>query len=254
MIKVLIIDDEMDVLAKLHHLIMELVPEISEIRLTNSGLDALQILQSYTPDIVLLDIEMPFQNGFEFLFALRDFTFDVIFMTSDNQYAIQALRFNALDYLLKPIEATELIQAVERHISNRNANNRKRPLVEQIITPYENKEIREFRLPVPSTNGIYFFSLRKIVRLQADRNYTEIYLVNKKLFVASRTLKYFQDILEPYKFIRTHKKHLVNALHIIQLNNSNAYIMMSDGTRIGVSRRKRERVLELLSIRKCSGS
>jgi two-component system LytT family response regulator len=249
MIKILIIDDEQKARNVLHHLIIDLVPEVTEVRAAASAREAREILRFYQPDIVFLDIEMPYQNGFDMLVAIKDFNFDVIFTTAYHKYAIQALRFSALDFLLKPIDPVELTEAVKRHIANRGSSKQKRQLFENFVNNADKHELKDYRLAVPSSEGVYFFPIPQVLRLEADRNYTIIHLTDGKRFVASKTLKYFEDLLERFKFIRTHKSHLVNSQHIIRLCNGNEYITLCDGTQIEISRRKRDAVLRLMHVR-----
>ncbi|MCE7063993.1 LytTR family DNA-binding domain-containing protein [Dyadobacter sp. CY326] len=249
MIRVLVIDDELSARIELHDMIMNSVPEISEVLFAASGREAKEILLTYEPDIVLMDIEMPCQSGFELLLTFKNPAFDIIFITADNQYAIKALRFNALDYLLKPVDAGELSEAIQRHLVNRASDRPKRLLVQNTVTMIGKKNVTEFRLPLPTLEGVKLFPLRQVIRLHADRNYTEIHLINKRVLIASKTLKIFEDMLTPYKFIRTHKSHLVNRVHIISVSHDYQYMMLSDGSRVEISRRKKEFVLHTLKVR-----
>lgn len=249
MLKILIIDDDLKARNVLHHLIIDFIPEITEIRVAASTAEAHEILRFYLPDIVFLDIEMPHQNGFEMLLAMKEFDFDVIFTTAFHKYAVQALRFNALDFLLKPINPTELMEAVQRHITNRDSPRPKRQLFGNLVNNAEKHELKDYRLAVPSSEGVYFFPIPRVLRLEADRNYTIIHLTDGKRFVASKTLKHFEELLARFKFIRTHKSHLVNAQHIIRLCIGNVHIILCDGSAIEISRRKREAVLRIMRVR-----
>jgi two-component system, LytTR family, response regulator len=249
MIKVLIVDDEARARNVLYHYILAFVPQITEIKVATSGIEAKRILGSYDPDLVFLDVEMPYQNGFDFLSDFPNPHFDIIFITGYNQYAIQAIRFSAFDYLLKPLDAEELITAVERFVIKREMVTSKRLLYENLLCNMERKDSADLRLAVPSSDGVFFFSISEILRLEADRNYTKIHLVNKRPFLASKTLKYFEETLEQFRFIRTHKSHLVNPEHIIRITSNHDFIVMADGARIEVSRRKKDEVQQLLRLR-----
>jgi two-component system LytT family response regulator len=198
---------------------------------------------------VFLDVEMPHKNGFDFLVELKNPGFDVIFTTAYNQYAIQAIRFSALDYLLKPVDPDELKAAVQRHLEKQVSEQQKRELYRNLVENIEKKEVKEFRIAVPSAEGVYFFEIEDILRLEADRSYTHIHLVNKKPFIASRTLKHFEEMLEDFRFIRTHKSHLVNPRHIARISNDNEFVLLKDGTKVEISRRKKEEVLQQLNLR-----
>ncbi|MCF2488703.1 LytTR family DNA-binding domain-containing protein [Dyadobacter sp. CY347] len=249
MIKVLIVDDEQKARRFLHRLIIEFVPEISEIRFAASAAKARDILMDFEPDIAFLNIEMSYQNGFQLLITLKNPQFDVIFTTHNTKYAIQALRFNPLDYLMKPIDPKELVAAIQRYLTIRKTKPKRLKTYENFISSVEKKDVKEFRLAVSSSKGVFFFLLAEIIRIESDRNYSVIYFTDHaKPFIATKTLKYFECILEQFKFIRTHKSHLVNAEHIIRTSNGNDFVVLSDGTRIDVSRRKRDVLLRLLNI------
>jgi two-component system LytT family response regulator len=249
MIKALIIDDEVKARNVLQHYLTNFVEEVSEIRQADSVDNALDILQYYQPDIVFLDVEMPYKNGFQFLMEIKEPKFDVIFTTAYNQYAIQAIRFSALDYLLKPVDPDELQAAVLRHIEKRENTNEKKVLYDNLVNNIEKKEVREFKIAVPSAEGVYFFTIDEILRLEADRSYTHIHLVKKRPFIASKTLKHFEEMLEEFNFIRTHKSHLVNPKHITHITSDNEHILLSDGSTVEVSRRKKDEVMQQLKLR-----
>lgn len=249
MIKALIVDDELKARNILQHYLVSFIPEITEIRLADSAAMALEILGEYQPDIVFLDVEMPHKNGFDLLVELKDPGFDVIFTTAYNQYAIQAIRFSALDYLLKPVDPDELKIAVQRHLEKKESLQQKRELFNNLVQNIEKREVKDFRIAVPSSDGIYFFKTDEILRLEADRSYTYIHLLNKKPFLASKTLKHFEDMLHEFDFIRTHKSHLVNPRHITRISNDNEFVLLSDGSKIEISRRKKEEVQQRLKIR-----
>jgi len=249
MIKALIIDDEQKARNILHHYLTSFIPEITEIRQAESADNALEILKDYTPGIVFLDVEMPHKNGFDFLVQLQEPSFDVIFTTAYNQYAIQAIRFSALDYLLKPVDPDELKAAVERHREKKESVQQKKELYDNLVQNIEKREVKDFKIAVPSSEGVHFFKIDDILRLEADRSYTYIHLLNKKPFLASKTLKHFEDMLNEFDFIRTHKSHLVNPRHITRISNDNEFVLLSDGSKIEVSRRKKEEVQQRLNIR-----
>jgi len=249
MIKVLIIDDEQKARSILEHYITNFIPQVTEIRQADSADAATAILKEYKPGIVFLDVEMPHKNGFDFLVQLKEPSFDVIFTTAYNQYAIQAIRFSALDYLLKPVDPDELNAAVQRHLEKQESAQQKKELFDNLVKNIEKKEVKDFKIAVPSSEGVYFFMIDDILRLEADRSYTHIHLVNKKPFIASKTLKHFEEMLDEFSFIRTHKSHLVNPKHITRISNDNEFVLLTDGSKVEVSRRKKEEVQQQLKIR-----
>ena len=249
MIKALIIDDEYKARNVLNHYILSFIPEITEVQQADSVEAALEILKTFQPGIVFLDVEMPHKNGFDFLLSLHEPTFEIIFTTAYNQYAIQAIRFSALDYLLKPVDPDELRAAIDRYIEKQKPVKQKKELFDNLVQNIGKKEVKDFRLAVPSSQGVFFFTLDEILRLEADRNYTVIHLVGKRPFVASKTLKHFEEMLEEFKFIRTHKSHLVNTTHIVRLSHDHESVLLSDGMKIEISRRKKEEVQQQLNFR-----
>ena len=251
MINALIIDDEQKARNVLQHYLDSFVVEEMDIKHAESVAEALVVLKSFKPDIVFLDVEMPYQNGFDFLQIKKNPEYDIVFTTAYNQYAIQAIRFSALDYLLKPVDPEELQYAIKRHlekVEERKAQS-KQELYDNLVDNIQKKEIKDFRLAVPSSEGVFFFTLDEIMRLEADKNYTSIYLVGKRPFVSSKTLKHFDEMLGDFNFIRTHKSHLVNSRFIKQVSHNNQYVMLSDGTQVEVSRRKKEEVQQQLNLR-----
>jgi two-component system, LytTR family, response regulator len=249
MLSVLIVDDEQKARNILQHYIVNFIPEITTIQQAASVDEALEMLKEYKPSIVFLDVEMPHKNGFDFLTALSNPAFDVIFTTAYNQYAIQAIRFSALDYLLKPIDPEELKNAVQRHLDKKESEEQKKELYQNLVQNIEKKEIKDFKIAVPSTEGVHFFKVEDILRLEAESSYTHIHLTNKKPFIASKTLRHFEEMLEEFNFIRTHKSHLVNPRHITRISNDNSFVLLTDGSQVEVSRRKKEEVQEQLKLR-----
>ena len=249
MVKALIIDDEQKARSILEHYVRSFIPEITELRQAGSVDEGLALLGIFQPDIIFLDVEMPHRNGFDFLASVTDPKFDVIFTTAYNQYAIQAIRFSALDYLWKPVDPEELKASVKRHIDKQVSESAKKELYSNLVGNIEKKQVKDFRIAVTSSDGVHFFGVDEILRLEADSSYTRIYLTNRAPFVASKTLKHFEEMLDEFGFIRTHKSHLVNPRFISRITNDNEFVLLKDGTRVEVSRRKKEDVLQQLKVR-----
>ena len=252
MINALIIDDEPKARTVIEHYLLNLLRHDVDIRHAESVDEALALIETFEPDIVFLGVEMPYRNGFEFLMERRDFEYDIIFTTAYNHYAIQAIRFSALDYLLKPVDPDELAAAIQRHLDKVRGKEdvTTHQLYDNLVHNVQKASIKDFRLAVPSSEGVFFFTLDEIMRLEADKNYTSIHLVGKRPFVSSKTLKHFDEMLGDFNFIRTHKSHLVNCRFIKQVSHNSHYVLLSDGTQVEVSRRKREEVQQQLRMRK----
>lgn len=249
MLKALIVDDEEKARSVLDYYIKNFLPEINTVKQAESVDEALAVLQEYSPDIVFLDVEMPHKNGFNFMLSLEKIPFDVIFTTAYNQYAIQAIRFSALDYLMKPVDPDELKAAVQRHIEKKQTVQQRAELLSNLKSNISKNDTKDFTLAVPSTEGVHFFKTDEILRLEAEGSYCAIHLLNKKPFLASKTLKHFEEMLDETVFIRTHKSHLVNRKHITRISNDHEFVVLSDGSHAGISRRKKEEVMQLLKLR-----
>jgi two-component system LytT family response regulator len=138
---------------------------------------------------------------------------------------------------------------VKRHLEKKEQKQTQGELYHNLVENITKKEVKDFKIAVPSAEGFYFFLIDDIVRLEADKNYTYIHLVNKKPFIASKTLKHFQEMLEDFNFIRTHKSHLVNPRHVSRLSSNNEFMLLTDGSKVEVSRRKKEEVQKQLNLR-----
>jgi two-component system, LytTR family, response regulator len=246
--KFLLIDDEPKARNVLRHYIETFIPETTELMEASSVDDALSCLRHFKPQIVFLDIEMPVKNGFDFLRSLKEIPFDVIFTTAYNQYAIQAVRFSALDYLLKPVDPEELMAAIERY-KNKKEKESGRELYQNLVDNINHEDIRRFRIAVPSIEGVQFFMVNEILRLEAEGSYTRIFLTTRKPFVASRTLKHFEEMLENFQFARTHKSHLVNLVHTKGMTADRDFLVLSDNSTVEISRRKKEEIMHLLGLK-----
>jgi two-component system LytT family response regulator len=239
------VDDEQSSLDLLNWLIGQYCPDISQMQQARSVADALPIINKWKPDIVFLDIQMPHQSGFELLNSIEEWNFEVIFTTAYNDYAIQAIRFSALDYLLKPIDGQELQKALERFKAKRIYAPAGQVLFRHFLQNLSSGSREKFKLALADVHDIKYVALDEIIRLQADSNYTHIYLKDKKPFVSAKTLKEYDEILEGHHFLRVHKSHLVNPQHITQYDRS-GLLTLSDGSVVEVSRRKKEYVMEAL--------
>lgn len=246
MIKILIVDDEEAAGNILKVLIQKQLPAPHEIRIEQDPFAALTLLDSYQPTLVMLDIEMPGMNGFDFLNKAGSWDFDVIFVTAYDQYAIKAIRFSALDYLLKPIDIVELQNALNRHIVRRQFGpSESNTLVGNLMENLRKPNAKEFRLALASAEGTYFVSPAEVIRCEGDNNYSRFYFTTGKPFLVSRTLKEYDELLTDQGFIRVHKSHLVNKAYV-QRYDREGNLWMSDGSHVPVSRRNKDKIKELL--------
>lgn len=241
-IKAIVVDDEPKSRKNLRDLLKEYCKQVHIVGEASSATEALKLIKEDQPDLVFLDIEMPGGNGFDLLKSVHNKQFEVIFVTAFDKYGIQAVKCCAIDYLLKPIDIFELSKAVEKavlQIGMKNENKRLLEFVANMDRPDDEK-----RLAIPLADKIEFVAINRIVRLEADGNYTRFFIDGKTEFLVCRTLKDYQDILEPYGFIRTHQSHLINSKKISAFVKSDGgYIVMAGGSNVPISRQKREDVL-----------
>ena len=244
-LKAIIIDDEPYCCEILAAMLESDCPEVITVSICNNGPDALSAIKKYSPDVVFLDVEMPKMNGFEMLEQLPAVNFHLIFTTSYDQYALKAIRFSAIDYLLKPIDREELKRAVRKVKDRIQA-----PIPPQLEILLE--KIRQPSKPInkialPTMEGLQMVPIDDIVSCESDDNYTNIKLKNGKKMLVTRTLKDMEEILEQHSFIRVHRFYIVNLNEIEKyIKGEGGYLVMSDGTSIDVARNKKEVLLKKL--------
>lgn len=246
MIKAMIVDDEQSSIDLLQWLAEQYCPDISAIRTARSVQEAIPLIRTFKPDILFLDIQMPHQSGFDLLTTIDQWDFEVIFTTAYNEFAIQAIRFSALDYLLKPVDEAELRKAIERYKAKKIYAPAGQLLFRNFIQNIAHRNREQFKLALSGTAEVKYVELDEIIRLQAESNYTHIHLSGKKTFVSAKTLKDYDEILQGHRFLRVHKSHLVNPLHI-ESYDKQGFLLMSDGSQVEVARRKREFLQQTLS-------
>ncbi len=244
MTKALIIDDEAKARQGLRLVIEKYCPEIELIGLCESPEVGLEKIASLHPDLVFLDVQMPNMSGFDLLDNVPEINFEVIFVTAYDKYAIKAIRFSALDYLLKPIDVDDLISAVKRIYQkqgDKNANY-------QSLLSNVNSESRKLkRLAIPSENEIIMQPTENIIYCQADSSYTTLYIEGGKKIIVAKTLKEFEYMLPETDFCRIHHSTLVNMAHVVKyIKGEGGYIIVSNNTHLNVSRRKKENFISLL--------
>ncbi len=247
-IKALIIDDEALSADMLNYLIEKNVPAISQVKRTTSALEGLSLIESFKPEILFLDIQMPFLTGFELLAKLPNHPFSVIFTTAYNKYAIKAIRFSALDYLLKPIDAEELVQAIDRYLQQKNEKKQSQDLYSNFMNNLQASEGKQYRLALHTHQGLKLVTPQEIIRCEASNNYTIFYLTNNTSITTSKTIKEYEEILAEYNFVRVHKSHLVNLNFVEQLTNKHQ-LLLSNKTLVDVSRRRKSELMEVLKKR-----
>ena len=246
MIKAIIIDDEKksrEVLSGLLDMFCKQVEVVAEADCVKTGLE---VLSKHKTDVVFLDIQMPDGSCFKLLEKIEKPDFDIIFTTAYDQYAIQAIRHSALDYLLKPVIPDELQNAVKKIELKKQKENIEKNL-EVLLSNIKSPIKKSSKIILSTAEKIHIIDINNILRCESDNYYTRFFFTNSKPILISKTLKENEELLSEHNFLRIHKSHLVNTKYIKSfIRNDGGYIVMSDGSEVPVSRRKREKVLEIL--------
>lgn len=249
MLKAIIIDDESNSREALAGKLDLFCPEIELVGEGGSIDEGLKLLEQKEAHILFLDIDLAGESGFDLLKAIPEeikAELAIIFITAHDEFAIQAIKFSALDYLLKPVDPEELVKAVRKLESEKglpkNATNIN-VLVENIRQASDSPK----KIVVPTSDGMHVIRLSDIIRLESSSNYTTFFLNNEKNLLASKTLKEFDNMLEGYSFLRIHKSHLVNVNFLKKyVQTDGGYLVLEDGSRIPVANRKKDQLMTLL--------
>jgi len=242
MISTIIVDDEPKAVSMLQSTLKDLFPEIKISNTANSAEDAYHKILVEKPDLLFLDIAMPKESGFDLLRRLPDLNFEIIFVTGFDEYALEAVKFCAIGYVVKPIQDRDFfiaVQHAQKRILEKQENERNRQLLKNIMNPGNVKN----RIGIPTETGIEFVSTDQIIRCEGVDGYTRVILEGKQDFLSSYNLGEFRKLLEEYGFYSTHKSHLVNTLHIKSFDRESILTMLN-GDSVAVSRRKRQEFLD----------
>jgi two-component system, LytTR family, response regulator len=246
MIRTVLIDDETDSVRVLQKLLETYCPQVEVVGTAEGVETGLAVIQATSPDLLLLDIEMMQGNAFDLLNQLRPLTFQVIFVTAFDNYAIRAFKYSAVDYLLKPVDIDELVCAVRR-VAERS---QQRNIIDQMQVFLDNMgtySLAQQKMAVPTVDGLIFINLREVVRLEAKSSYTQINLENGEAVMATRTIKDYEDILPETLFCRIHNSHIINLQKIEKYHKGRGgYVILEDGSEIEVASRRRQEFLRRL--------
>ncbi len=242
--KAIIIDDEnrtRDLIAKMINSFGLDIEAISAADSVESGIKA---IEEHKPDLVFLDIQMPDGTGFDLLKSIEKKNFDVIFITAHEEFAIKAIKFSALDYILKPVDPTELKAAVERALVSMNTT-REDSQYDALQNNMQAQQKR--RLVLKTQESVHVVDLEQIIRCEADRNYTSFFLTGGKKILVSKTLKEYETLLTGYNFLRVQQSHLVNLDYVDRYDKGNGgSVVMKDGSEVPLSPAKREIFFKIL--------
>lgn len=245
MLKAIIIDDEQHCINRLDSLIQELGKDIHVLaRCPTVEIAKLEIERGF-PDIIFLDIQIGNDTGFNLLKQLSTIDFEIIFTTSYDSYALKAFKFSALDYLLKPIDKSDFISALQKLRQQKSLKDTSNK-IDILLQNIENRESLK-KIAIPTIEGFQMLDTHDIVRFQSDVNYTHIFTSTRKKITASKSIKYFEDILDEDCFFRTHKSHLINLEYIdTYTKGKGGYITLIDQTKIEVAVRRKEELMRKL--------
>jgi two-component system LytT family response regulator len=243
-LKAILLEDEQLSRETLRNYLVKYCPDINIIAEAANIIEGRQLIDRHKPDLVFLDVEMPFGNAFDLLEQFDEITFETIFVTAYSNYAIQALNLSAAYYLLKPIDIDELVKAVNK-IKETVENNKNlihtRILIENV--KIENKQLHKIVLPL--IDGFEVVKVNEIVRCEANDNFTVFHLTNNRKVMICRTLKYYEDLLTAYDFIRVHKSHLLNFQYIKQYKKGKGgQVIMADGKEVELSPIRKKEFLD----------
>jgi two-component system LytT family response regulator len=247
-ISAVIIDDEPNNIKNLEVLLKQHCMEVGIIGCAQHAAEGEALIRQLQPDLVFLDIQMPDKNGFDILRDIPDRDFELVFITAFDLYAIQAIRFSALDYLLKPVKANELKDAVQKAI-NRRKEKKQNHKVENLLEMLEGDQHKkqQHRLALTSAKETRFVRTTEIIRCESSNNYTTFFLKEGEKILVSKPIYEYEELLVNYGFLRCHQSHLVNRHYIKSLVKQDfGYLLLEDNSQIPVSRQKKDFVKKQL--------
>jgi two-component system, LytTR family, response regulator len=241
MLSTIIIDDEQNNIDNLSVLLRTYCPQVTILATALNADEGEKIILQNNPDLVFLDIQMPNKNGFDMLKSLNKLSFDIIFVTAFDQYGIQAVKFSAIDYLLKPINIEDLKSAVQKVIQ-KNTQKKHNLQLENLIQLIHQKQQKQFhRIALQSIKETRFVEPDKIIRCESSNNYTTFFLVTGEKITTSKPIFEYEDMLQDYGFVRCHQSHLVNKAYIKSwIKEDGGYFLLEDNSRIPISRQKKD--------------
>ncbi|MGL5892509.1 MAG: LytR/AlgR family response regulator transcription factor [Bacteroidia bacterium] len=247
MITAVIVEDETKSREVLETLVKNYCPEVQVIDTADSVAKGVALIRKVNPKLVFLDIEMADGSGFDLLEQLPEPGFDVIFTTASDQHALRAIKYSAIDYLLKPIDGDELKAAVDK-IQKKQSGSDNLENLKFLLQNFRKPSEQYTKITLPTGNAYEIVNVKDIIRCEADGSYTSFFLESKKRLLVSASLKHYEDLLPENDFIRVHHHHLININHVVRyLKTDGGYAVMTDGSQIEISRRKKDAFLQRLN-------
>jgi two-component system LytT family response regulator len=246
MLRAIIIDDEKHSREALARLLAKNCPEVEVIAQCSNTEDAENAITEYNPDLIFLDVEMPGSGGFDLLKKLKEINFEIIFVTGFSQYAVQAIRFSALDYILKPIVPGELVAAVQR-AGAKAIKQQQREKIDLLLNNIQYLNTDK-KIALATLTGLVFVPIRMIIRCESDNTYTTFYLKDNTNILVSKSIGEFEELLMDYHFLRVHQSHLINLRYVKSYKKGEGgVVVMEDNSVVDVSRRRKEQLIARLS-------
>lgn len=247
MLKAIIVDDEQHGIDRVMKLLESYTETIDLMTSCYSVATGLKAIETLKPDVVFLDVHLQDQTGFDLLTKLSKVDFEIVFTTAFDSYAVEAFRFSALDYLLKPIDTDEFACAMQKIKKNADLKDTSKKL-EVLFHNFEYNVNRSKKVVIPALDGLKFITLNEIIRCQSDTSYTHIFLNSGKKFTATRTLKYLEKLLGNNEFFRVHKSHYINISYVDKyIKGKGGYLIMKDGSTVEVAMRRKEEFLKKIT-------
>ena len=245
MLKLVVIDDVQDARDVICSIVKKYCKSVDVVGVADGVKSGIELIKAHKPHIVLLDIEMHDGTGFDLLNKLNPVDFKVIFITAYEEYALKAFKFSALDYILKPINADELIAAIER--TEDALKNGKVQNIDVLEGNYSSNNKEAKKIILKTSDSIYAVSIKDIIRCEAEESYTTFFLNSGEKIVMSRPLKEYDELLSEYGFFRTHQSHLINLDYFEKYKKADGFAVLKDKSSIPVSSRKKEMFLQTIN-------
>ncbi len=246
MIRCVIVEDEEMARKVLKSLLAQYCQDVMVCAEADDVVSGKNMIETFRPDLVFLDIEMPGGSGFKLLTSIDNVDFEVVFITAYEQFAIKAIRHDALDYILKPIDPKELVAAVEK-VKEAKYKKTLKKQYDSLLKNLDPEQLVVRKISLSTTDKIHLIDVDDIIRCESDNYYTIIFFKDGTNLMVSKTLKDMEQKLEEYDFVRTHKSHLVNMRCIKNFIKDEMMVVMTDDTKVPVSKRKKERILEIIN-------
>jgi two-component system LytT family response regulator len=251
MLKSVIVDDEEKSAENLRILLQDFCEDVEVSACCSNVDEAIEAIRKHQPDVVFLDVQMKGETGFDLLEKMPKVNFEVVFTTAHAEYAIKAFKFSAIDYLLKPIDIAELQQSVAK--VQKKLNNNMTERLQQLMRNLRDPSGDNYKLALPTTDGLFFVKVSSIIYCEASSNYTEIYTDDGRKHVVSRTLKEYEDMLTDHGFYRIHNSYLINLSAVKKyIRGEGGSVLMNNGRSLDVAKRKKEGFLARVANREIS--